>query len=319
MSNIQKDSDTLILSVCITTRNRPNELLKCLNSLTKLNGINFEVIVGDDASDELIFPQIIDAIDLSIFEKTYLIRFEENIGLIATRNKLAKLANAQYILSLDDDTILHNPDVIYKGIKVLYSDNNIGAIALTQSGKGGSLLPKNNQPSPVDYACLVPAYNGFGHIVRRDLFLSLDGYRSIFWYGYEESEFSIRMLDKGFNVLFLPGISIIHYHSPIGRNKLEIPRYFRRNKCFSAIYNEPLLMMIISIPLRFIYYTLCQREKVYKEFNIFDKGGIRWLAKEILDNFSIIWKERKPLKWSTCFRWQWRKIQRNHPEEYKID
>ena len=172
-SNIEKNLDSPLLSICITTRNRPEELIKCLNSLINLKDIDFEVIVSDDASDELIFPQIMDFVDADILEKAYLTRFEENIGLIAARNTLATLAKAPYILSLDDDAILHNPDVIYKAISTLQNDDKIGAIALTQSGEDGKPLPKHKQPAPVDYPCIACSYIGFGHIVRRDLFLSL--------------------------------------------------------------------------------------------------------------------------------------------------
>ncbi|MGD1896815.1 MAG: glycosyltransferase family 2 protein [Phormidesmis sp.] len=299
-----------LLSICITTRNRPQELIKCLNSISKLRGINFEVVVSDDASDKPVFSQIIDAVAPSVIAKARLIRFEENIGLIAARNELAKLARSPYILSLDDDAILYKPDVIYKAIKILERDSAIGAIALTQSGEDGTLLPKGKQPAPVDYPCIACSYIGFGHIIRRDLFLSLGGYRSIFWYGYEEAEYAKRMLDRGFNVLFLPDVGIIHYHSPIGRSQLKHMRNGCRNKCLAAIYNEPFLMAAASIPSRLVHYFV-SRGKVCKEHNISDEGGMRWLVQEISQNFLAVWRERKALKWTTYFRW--RQIHKDYP------
>lgn len=299
-----------LLSICITTRNRPDELLTCLNSLSRIEGIEFEVIVSDDASAEPVFPQVINSINSRISKKLRLTRFEDNIGLIAARNELAKLAAAPYILSLDDDAVLHKPDVVYKAIKALDSDSKIGAVALTQSGEDGTLLPKNKQPAPVDYACFACSYIGFGHMLRRDLFLQLGGYRGIFWYGYEEAEYAKRMLNSGFHVLFLPDVGIIHYHSPIGRSKLRHMRNGCRNKCFAAMYNEPLPMALVSVPLRLGSYFISRR-KICRDYGLSDEGGMRWLAKELVDNFSTVWKDRKALKWATYFRWH--QIQKTYP------
>ena len=118
------------------------------------------------------------------------------------------------------------------------------------------------------------------------------------------------MLDKGFHVLFLPDVGIIHYHSPIGRSKLKHLRNGCRNKCFAAIYNEPLLMLLVSIPLRLINYFI-SRGKICAEHNISDQGGMIWLFKELADNFSTVWKERNPLKWKTY--WHWHQIQKTYP------
>jgi GT2 family glycosyltransferase len=110
------------------------------------------------------------------------------------------------------------------------------------------------------------------------------------------------MLDLGFYVIYLPEAKVIHSHSPIGRNELTRLRYGCRNKCFDAIYNEPLPMMLLSIPLRIINY-IRWRKIPCEYYNISDEGGIKWLLKELTTKFPELWRERRPLKWTTYRKW----------------
>jgi len=292
-----------LLSICIATRNRPNELTQCLESILLLENYSYEVIIIDDASDSPIQSQIENQLNKLILARTVFIRQDVNKGLISTRNELALIARAPYILSLDDDARLFDSASIYNAIEMLQKDDSIGAVALSQADETGTLLPSYMQPSPVNYNSYSQSFSGYGHILRKDMFIKLGGYKGEFWYGGEEAEYSKRLLNIGFNVVYLPDAKVIHTHSIVGRSELMRLRNGCRNSCFDALYNEPLLMCAASIPWRIVGY-IRWRKVPCEYYGFSDEGGVRWILSELYTNFSSIWQKRKPLKWSTYRKWK---------------
>jgi len=294
------NSTSPTLSICVATRNRPDDLIRCLNSLTLLEQLDFEILVIDDASEVSIADRVLQEIDHSLIDRIQVFRHERNKGVPATRNELAKRAKAPYLLILDDDAQLLSAESVYAGLDVLKSSSDVGAVALSQSDETGKLLP--GQPTPAEYRCYTATFIGYGHLLRRELFVELGGYREMFAAYYEEPEFCKRMLDRGFYVVYLPDARVIHYQSPIGRNNLVALKNGCRNKCFAAIYNEPLLMMVLSIPARVLLYTCkhwmyCRKHKIESEF------GADWIIRELRQNFPTLWRDRRALKWSTYYKW----------------
>lgn len=288
------------LSICVATRNRPDDLIRCLNSFALLEQIELEIIVIDDASEVPIVDRVLQEVHPTLIPKLQVLRHEKNKGTTATRNELAELARAPYLLCLDDDAQLLSADSVHAALTVLETSEDVGAVALSQSDEAGALLP--GQPTSTHYRCYTPSFIGYGTVLRRELFVKLGGYRELFAYEYEESEFCKRMLDRGFYVVYLPDAQVIHYHSPIGRNNLGKLRNSCRNKCFSAIYNEPLMMMVFSIPLRILLYAYqhqqyCRQHKIQSEF------GADWVIREIRQNLPALWRDRRALKWSTYYKW----------------
>lgn len=293
------------LTICIATRNRFRDLMQCLKSLSLLSDFPFEVIIVDDASDEpLSAIEIARNLASELTQRIKIIRHEKNKGYISTRNEMAQQARTPYLLSLDDDAKLFHIDAIHEALEILENDPKVGAVALSQANEDGTLLPDYMQPAPVLYSCYAPSFIGYGHILRRDLFIKLGGYREVFHAFGEEDEYCKRMLNVGFNVVYLPEAKVIHYHSLIGRNEIKRMRYGFRNKCFDAIYNEPILMLLFSVPLRFVYYRF---------FNVED---IQWFLKELTTNFLRLCHDRKPLRWMT-YR-QWTKLREKQPD-YQLD
>jgi GT2 family glycosyltransferase len=297
---MMKSVNPVQLSICVGTRNRPADLIRCLNSLVFLDRIEFEIIVIDDASEVAIVDRVLQEVDPSLVSKIQFFRHERNRGIPATRNELARRAKAPYLFCLDDDAQLLSANSIYAAIKVLEASPEVGAVALSQTNEQGELLP--GQPVPASYRCYAPTFIGYGSLLRRELFIELGGYREMFAAYYEEPEFCQRMLDRGFYVVYLPDAGVVHHQSPIGRNNLMALRNGYRNKCFAAVYNEPILMMLFSIPARILLYSYkhqkyCQQQGIESEF------GARWIIAELRDHFPVLWRDRKALKWTTYLKW----------------
>jgi GT2 family glycosyltransferase len=313
MSTIEFESTLSIashppkLAVCVATRNRPDDLIRCLNSLTLLNHLPFEVIVIDDASEAPILTQLLEQVNPDILPAVKFFQHETNHGATPTKNELAERASAPYLLCLDDDARIANAESIDLALQVLETDPQVGAIALSQCDEQGTLLP--GQPTEIGYNCYTPAFIGYGTVLRRDLFLELGGYRTSFSITYEESELCKRMLDRGFYVVYLPQARVIHSHSPIERNELTKLRNGCRNKCFSAIYSEPLPMLLLTIPLRILVYAYTHW-KFCRERNLTDVHGAKWVISEVRQMLPTLWRDRKVLKWRTYYKWHQIKTQK---------
>lgn len=79
-----------MISIAITTRNRPNEFAFVLSKIREHTKCEYQLIVVDDCSD---FPYC---------DADY--RFEERAGIPAAKNKCIELSKHNHIFLFDDDT-----------------------------------------------------------------------------------------------------------------------------------------------------------------------------------------------------------------------
>jgi GT2 family glycosyltransferase len=299
-----KPSGGLPLTVGITTRNRMDSLLRCVRSLTLLTGVIQEVIVVDDSSDAPVSEEL-PARFLPPFP-LQVVRQDNQEGYIVARNRIAKLASSDAILFLDDDTRIVDAGAVWRASEVLARDPRLAAIAFAQGEEDGTVWPRSMQPAPVPCACYVPTFIGFAHLVRRDLFLRLGGYRSLFHFYGEEKEFCLRALDAGYAVVYLPDSRIAHVPDAAMRDAVKYLRYYTRNDCLTALYDYPWPLMIAQVARRLIRYGRIQRQ-----MNVRDPGGLRWLLRELRRHFPEVLRSRRPVKWRTML--SWRRLKKSWP------
>jgi glycosyltransferase involved in cell wall biosynthesis len=97
----------MLVSLIITTYNRPDALLLVLKSLERQSNNILEVIVADDGSSNKT-KEIINTFQESTGLKV-IHSWQENLGFRAamSRNKAIALSNAEYIILIDGDVVLH--------------------------------------------------------------------------------------------------------------------------------------------------------------------------------------------------------------------
>jgi GT2 family glycosyltransferase len=286
------------LTVGITTRNRPASLARCLRSLGGLGATIAEIIVVDDASEP---PLANDALLVpdALRGRLRLVRQPGRRGYIVARNTIVREAKTPYVLLMDDDTCVLAADSMRAALDVLSKRTDVVAIACAQAEPDGSPWPPSMQPSPAGYACYVPSFIGFAHFVRRSTFLELGGYRESFHFYGEEKDFCMRALEAGQHVVYLPHTLVVHAPDPAGRSQSRYLRYVVRNDCLAALYNEPLPMALVSVPLRLTRYGAMRRHS-----GTADPGGLRWIVEEIAAALPTVWRDRRPMRWATVRRWR---------------
>lgn len=90
------------LSIVVTTRNRKEDLLNCLDSILKSTFKDFELIIIDDNSTD--GTQDLKKADLD-FKNIKIIHSQKQLMMVGARNLGARQAQARYILFVDDDNI----------------------------------------------------------------------------------------------------------------------------------------------------------------------------------------------------------------------
>jgi GT2 family glycosyltransferase len=186
-----------------------------------------------------------------------MVRNPSSTGYIMARNQMARLARGRYLLTLDDDAFLQDGSSVRRGLEILESDEAVGAVAFAQDDASGKAYPSFMQPAPVAVECLVPCYYGYAHLLRRELFLEAGGYREELEFYCEEEEFCKRLLERRRYVVYVPSPPVVHntFSAAAGRSYYRRLHNGCRNKCFDAVWNEPLPLLLVSVPLRLCGYA----------------------------------------------------------------
>jgi GT2 family glycosyltransferase len=283
------------LTIGITTRDRPRAVERCVRSLACLGPLVARAMVFDDASEEPVAEIVARAapprMDVSV------IRDERQIGNIAGRNRLVSEAASPYVLLLDDDAIVFSADAVERAIAVLDRDPNVTAIAFAQGEADGSPWPERMQAGRGREPAYVPAFIGFAHLLRREAFLRLGGYReSLVFYG-EEKDFCVRALEAGQRVVYLPDAVVGHVPDPGGRSATRYVRFVIRNDCLYSLYNEPWPLVAVGLPIRLWRYRRMAGSDA-------EPGGLRWILGELRKSLPDVRRDRRAVSWATIREWR---------------
>ncbi len=286
-----------MLTIGITTRNRPRAIERCLRSIACLRALDPRVIVFDDASTpsaaEVLATVAEPWLDVRI------IRDEGQVGNIAGRNRLMREAASPAVLLLDDDAVVLSAEPVARALRVLERDPQIAAIAFAQAEADGRPWPEPMQPGRGQDAAYVAAFIGFAHLLRRDVFLALGGYRESFVFYGEEKDYCVRLLQAGFRTVYLPDARIAHLPDPGGRTQRRYVRYAVRNDLLHSLYNEPWPLVAAGLPVRFWRYR-----RMASGIDGGDAGGLSWICREVARAVPAIRRDRRAVSWATVRQWR---------------
>jgi GT2 family glycosyltransferase len=279
-----------LLTVGITTRNRPESLAACLHSMRLIAHLDPEVLVFDDGSQ----PPANGAASVA-----RVIRDTASLGTAAGRNRLVSEASSEFVLLMDDDARIIDARSVDEGIGVLRADATVGAVAFAQAEADGRPWPVAMQPSVAQVPSVVPSFIGFAHMVRRDRFLALGGYREQFEFQGEEKEFCLRLLDAGSYTVYLPQALVAHVVDLGSRDRRRYLRLVARNDCLNSLLNDPFTRLAWMLPARYVLYFRMRRG-----WEIRDPWGGLWLLRELASQLPGAWKARRPVSRGTLREWR---------------
>jgi GT2 family glycosyltransferase len=246
MHRFPMSSSPDLVGIGIATRDRWPELEITLTRLRERGFDRLETVVIDDGSR---VPMPADF--ATRFPWVRFVHSPTHRGYIAQRNELARLVAAPMVFSLDDDSHIESGDPI-AAAKWLAAAPEVIALAF-------SIVPGDAPPVPETAASPAPVrfFIGCAHLMKREPFLQLGGYRVELGSYCEEFEFSLRAWKSGFTVFTYPGLVVRHLVSANGRDKARLNRFLTRNDLWIAAWHYPLLSLVLSVlnclPRQFFY------------------------------------------------------------------
>lgn len=206
------------MKVCvgITTWNRAGILPKAIESALAQDYPDKEIIVYDDGSND----------DTPALQRRFptvrWVRSEQNAGCILARNTVMAMTTADLYCSLDDDAWFTQTEALTNAVSC-FSDPKVAAVAFDV------LSPDRPEPSTRAVPRQMHVFIGCGHILRLEALNQVGFYQpSPGTYGSEESDLSVRLLDAGFDIVFMPGVHIWHDRAA---NARDLPAQYRSSVC----------------------------------------------------------------------------------------
>lgn len=224
------------VSIIIPTKDYADTLDVCLKSIyKKTTYTNFEVIVVNNNSEKKETFKLFD-----IYKKKYenFKVVDANIEFNYSRiNNLAvKEAKGEYILLLNNDTELITSDWLEKmvgyasqkhigavGVKLLYPDSTIqhAGVILGLGGVAGHAFvnyENDNVKNTMFFGRLYVPYNYSAVtaaclMIKKSIFEEVGGLTEDLKVAFNDIDFCIKVLQKGYKNIFLPNVELFHYES----------------------------------------------------------------------------------------------------------
>lgn len=219
-------------TVVISTRNRLADLHNAIRSCLEQTGVRLEILVYDDASTDGTTETITRK-----FPSVRITRRDEHVGLIVLRNRGFREARGHIIFSIDDDAYFTSSQTVARTLELFDEHPRAAVVALPYVEPHTKRLMSE---FPSDRR--LRGFVGCAHAMRRDLVIGLGGYREFFVHQGEERDLAIRLLDRGYEIVFGDTRPIVHTVSP---------RRDRPRMSFYGVRNT-LLFDVLNLPLRYL-------------------------------------------------------------------
>jgi GT2 family glycosyltransferase len=274
----------------IATHNRREDLARTIGELRKLNPPPHEILVcADGCTDdtEEFVRETIPSVQLLV--NTY------SRGSVKSRNMLMRKASSDIVLSLDDDSYPVEPDFLEKVTALFAADPELAVVTFPQRSDEflESLTQENFGP-----ALNLGTYTSSGSAIRRDLFLRLGGYMSMFYHAYEEPDYAVRCVNVGRTVRFEPSLSVRHHFTRVGRNEIRTHHFHARNEFWSLVMRCPMPQLFAVAAFRWV-----------RQLGYAIRRGPRWVVNEpewwfrALAGIGSPIAERHPIPWARYRKW----------------
>lgn len=219
------------LSIIIPAYNASASLTRLLTSLKKSSYKNFEVIVGDDASNE----------QYKVKKFATIVRLTRNRGPAAARNAAVKRAKGTVLVFLDADVTCYR-DTLQKIAERFNEDRDLTAITgvWDKHQHTQAFFPQFKAMRDWSYWTNERDRDGYYYLfstriaaIRREVFQRLGGFNEAFRQ-MEDVEFTYRIA-KRYAIIFAPDVRVHHEFEGFAA---VARKYFWRSFYWTKLYKE---------------------------------------------------------------------------------
>ncbi|HBC31239.1 MAG TPA: hypothetical protein DC024_08365 [Clostridiales bacterium] len=216
------------ISIVIPFFNNIQLTKECLRNIyqnTSLTSLNYEIIMVDDASTESYSFKEYEVLIKCIT----IVKNEINLGFSKSCNRGAEVANYEYLVFLNNDTIVlegwlegllsvmnFDKQIGIVGSKLLYPDNTIQHAGVCFDDECMPFHIYNRLPSSFSGANKVrefAAVTGACFMIQSKLFKELGGFDEIYLNGIEDIDLCFKVREAGHKIVYSPDCTLYHLES----------------------------------------------------------------------------------------------------------
>lgn len=278
------------VSVILLNLNQPLLTIDCVKSLQRCLYPNIEIIVVDQASSD-------DSLELlSPLKNIKLIASKTNLGFTGGNNLGMKEATGAYFLLLNNDTEVH-PEFLEPLVAALEDDPSAGAACpLIRFYSNPEKIQYAGGPQNIDLVFgqnswrgwmsdypgkfletePTTAAHGAAFMIKRSMTEKIGLLDDHFFIYFEELDWSLRITEAGYKILFVPSSEILHKESMtmpkehpfrvrmMIRNRILLSRKHLGIVKFMA---SLAYIMFISFPVNCIRYLVRRRDDLLRAYS----------------------------------------------------
>ena len=216
------------VAIMILSCNSMRWLPNCLRSLALTDHSNIEIYLVDNGSVD----GSVDYVARN-FPSVRIIRHERNLGFAEGYNRATEKVDAEYLLFVNSDTEILDPGWVRHLLTVANLDSNIAAVACKMVSMGDHVILDSvggmgipfwrgftdigrgeTDRGQYDRDRFEPfSFCGGAALIRRDLFMKMEGFDRRFFMYVEDVDLSWRLRLQGYRVGFAPCATVAHYFS----------------------------------------------------------------------------------------------------------
>ena len=214
---------------------------RALDSVLSQEYDNKEIVVVDNHSEDDLKQRI-----LARRSDIKLIELPENGGACVARNVGARAATGDILVILDDDAGFLSPLELNKLVEIFDNRPDVHVVAFRVCDPVTGELCLRDWCHPrywKEFAQTEFETDHFGEgasAFRREVFEKTGGYYEKLFYGAEGLDMELRVMDKGFKIIYSPEVRVWHQVSEKARTNDRQHYYFTRNFIWMAYKDYPL-------------------------------------------------------------------------------
>lgn len=226
----------------------------------------------------------------AVFPGVRFVRWPVSRGYLEARNFMMSESSEKYFVSLDDDAWFLAGDEIQVAVDHLDANPGVAAVAFD------ILSPERPHPRSRTRPLETHMFIGCGHVLRlgaakaAGLYAANPGF-----YGGEEKDLCIRLLDLGWEIHLLPGVHVWHEKTMMAR---DLEAQHRSGVC------NDLAFALRRCPMPALFWVFPMKAMSHLRFAVSNQRllpCVRGVA-DCVSSITRIWKGRRPVRAATFSR-----------------
>ncbi len=231
------DRDELV-SVVVLNYNNKDVLRKCVSRVLEIDWRALEVIVVDNASSDGA-PEMIEA---EFGDRVHLIRRTQN-SPTAGRNQGFASARGRYILSLDNDIMIVDRNVVEQALSIFQQFPSAAALAFKIGG-----VENPDEPLSIHWWHPVPVEEGKNRYFWTDFFpegavffqrealRKTGGYDEVLFQYFEQVDLAFKFIRDGYSMMYCPALKCFEFafQGNVKRKRARVNYLSLRNRIWMA-------------------------------------------------------------------------------------